>query len=213
MAQHVELRAQRRFAWSAVAASIPFPASKHVGICREHQGFEASGLGTPHDVFGDRSLAHDIQLHPQSATGACGDVFEARRGNGAQAKWDAEIGRGTGECDVAIRVEHAVHAGRGDDERRGRRAAEQLDLVIAGGRVDEGLRDETQLLECPAIAAQRLLILGATLHVLENEVRNTPARDLTQIRDVQYTAQVASAELATLPRHDAGPAAPRIARD
>ncbi len=144
VAQHVEPCSQRRFPGAQVIAPVPLAAAEDIRVGGEHQRLVTGGVGPLHDVLGNGPILHDVQLHPQPPAGGGGNIFQARRCDRAQTEWDARGGGRFGQREVPLWVQHPVHAGRGDDEGRGRRLAEELDLVVALGRIDQRIGHEVQ---------------------------------------------------------------------
>src|SRR6185437_2899128 len=93
--------------------------------------------------------------------------------------------------------------------RAGRESQDRGALLARRG-VDEGRWHEPQPCQRLEVAAQRDLVLGAALGVLEHEARDAAACDLAQVSDVERPRQAAAAEGASLPWH--GPTLPRGAR-
>jgi len=190
MAQHVEEVAHARLAGRAVVAPIPFPGAEHVGIGGEYQRLIARGRRARHDALSRLAVAHHVELHPQPSTGLRGHILQAHRRDGAQGERNTDRRRGPCEHHITARMHHAVGAGWGDHERRGDLAPEQHGALLPLAGIDEGRGDETQLLECRAIAAQGGLVLGAALDVLEDDAGDVPASDRAQIGDVERTREV-----------------------
>jgi len=203
VSQHVQHRAQRRPSRRAVVAPVPFAAAEHVGIGGEHQRLVARGGRAADDVACDAAVLHDIQLQPQPPAGARGDVLEARRREGAEREGDAEGGRCAGQGDVTVRVQHAVEAGRGDDERGIRLAPEDRAALVACAGVDQRLRHEPPARQRLAVAAEGVLVLRTALDVLEGEVRHAAAGELTQVGDVERARERTAAEGSAFPGHRA----------
>ena len=76
-------------------------------------------------------------------------------------------------------------ARRGDAERHAVFLAEELDLLVALGDVDQHLRLQLDALECRAIVAQRHLVFRAAIDELEEPLRQALLRHLAQVVDVE----------------------------
>ena len=183
--QHVERGADSRFAGGAIAALVPFTAAEHVGVGCEHQRLVTRRRGTLHDVARDGTVLQHVELHPQPSACAVGDILEPGGRHGAQGERHAEPGGRPRERQVALRVQHAVQAGRGDDERRVGGPPENRRALMARAGVDQGLGDQPQTLQGVAIGAQRHLVFGPALDVLEREARHAAPGNLSQVGDVK----------------------------
>jgi hypothetical protein len=161
-----------------------------------------SGSGGPlHDVAAHRTLLHHVKLHPEPAARAFSDLLESCRRQGAQRIRNAGPDSRSRQREVSVAAQQAVEAGGRNDQGRLGGAAEYRAALVAGGCVDERRRHETQSRERLAVAAQRHLVLGPALDVLEYESGNAPPGNLAQVGDVERTRNAAAAEGAPFPGH------------
>jgi len=119
------------------------------------------------------------------------DRLELQRRDGALDEGDAGSGCGASEREITAMREQAGRARRRDGERQGPLLAEDLDREIAGGDVDERLRDEGQSLEGVAVALEAHLVLGAALEIFEREGGQAPLGDGAQFLDGQALSEIA----------------------
>src|SRR5262249_25700976 len=73
--------------------------------------------------------------------------------------------------------------------------------VVTCGRVDERRGDQAIRRECRPIVAEGSLILGAALHVLEDEVRQAATRDFAEMVDVERARKALVPKRTTSPGH------------
>src|SRR5690606_20597429 len=123
----------------------------------------------------------------------------------AQAERNAGLRRGARQRKVGISAEDAVHACRGDDQRRAHFASEQLRALVTRGGFHQCVRHETPGCERGTVAAQAQLVLRSALEVLESEVRNATPRDFPKVRDVECALDVRAAKRSPSPGHVVGP--------
>src|SRR6266404_3458424 len=98
-------------------------------------------------------------------------------------------------------MQHAIPAGRSNYEGSRHLTSEQRDSMMAIRRVDQCLRHEAQRLQRLAVAPEGGLVLGASLHVLEDEPWNAPPGNLAKIRDVDCLLDVTAAGQPAAPGH------------
>jgi len=72
---------------------------------------------------------------------------------------------------------------------------------MARAGVDEGPGNQPQTLQGFAVGAQRDLVFGPALDVLEREARHAAPGNLAQVGDVERARQISAAERAALPGH------------
>jgi len=147
VAQHVERGAHGGSSRGAVAAPVPLPVAEHVRVGGEHQRLIAGRSGALDDVTCDRAFLEHVELQPEPPAGTGRELLEPRGRERAERERNAEAGRRAREREVTLRVEHAVQARGGDDERSVGGAPEDRDTLMARRGVDQGLRDEPQPLE------------------------------------------------------------------
>src|SRR5256886_12544662 len=111
--------------------------AEHVGVGREHQRFVTRRRSALHDVTRDGTVLQYIQLHPQPSAGTAGHVLPPGRRHGAQGERHAKPRGGARERQVALGVQHAVQAGRGDGQGRVGGAPENRRAPMARAGVDE----------------------------------------------------------------------------
>ena len=96
---------------------------------------------------------------------------------------------GAGDEDVGLMTQHAVEAGRGDDQRQGRGRAKQRRRELGLGRADQGIGQEAPVVENVAVPGQAVLVVGAAFEVGEGEGRHAAVGEGLQVGNVQNAVE------------------------
>ena len=156
----------------------------------DDQGLAAGSLGTREQVAGDAAIAQHVELEPEAAAGRLlGDVLKRSAGYRAQGERNVGCLRSAGDEDVGLVAQHAVEAGRGDDEWQGRGHAEQRRRQVGLGGADQGVGDEAPAFEDLPVPGQALLVVGAPFKVGQGEGRDAAAREGAQVGNVKNTVE------------------------
>ena len=176
-------RAQRQFRrHRETVGMVAPPIAGDRRIDREHQRVE-SGLPAARDqLLGEAPILEDIDLEdfrPQ----VLGERFESGARHCRQAVADPGALRGAGHGGLGGSMEQLVHAGRRQDQRPGYVTAEDTCRRPDRRHVVEDVRHDLQVIEGPGVAAQRDLVVGTAINVVENRPGQSTASDQPQVRD------------------------------
>ena len=171
-------------------AHVVFAIGAHGAVHRDHQRFEAGVFGALHQRMRHAHIRPHIKLKPQGATGEFGHVFHAGLRAGGQRKRNVRRLGGTRQLQLALEIQHAGRARGRYAHRHTVLFAEQRDLLIALGDIDQHLRLQLDALKRGAIVAQCNFVFGAPIDKFKQPLRQTALRHRAQIVYVECFLQI-----------------------
>ena len=190
--QHVELAGESELARREVAALVPLAGAERRDIGRDHQRLDAGLRRSLDQPQRDFIALQRIELEPVAARNLAGQPAYRTVGRGAERERNTRRGGGPRQADVAVGMLQAVESRRRDDHRHLRRLAEDVLVQRGHATAHERPRRPRRRLQGFAVAAQRDLVLGPALGVLERERRDATGRDPPQFFDVARAPEVRS---------------------
>jgi hypothetical protein len=201
MHQHIELVAEIELHRTHEVPRIPFAIAINRDIDRQNKGFEPRSLGAFNEGTGPLAVAIEVELHPEPAAGAAGDIFHRDRRDRAEPEGNAGAGRGHRHLHIPLMRQKAVEPGRSDEKRQRHVAAEQLDAKPPVRDIDQRARHQSDIVEDVAIAPQRHLLLGAPFDIFPGKIGHPAAGHLPQVLNRQGLRDIGALVAASFHLH------------
>ena len=164
-------------------AHVDVALAEHLQIDGQHQRAAFRCRRALDQLANEAAVAHHIELEPERLVDRRRHVLDRIDRHGGQRVGNAGRLRRAAGHDLAVAVHHAAEPDRPERERHrhrftqdGRRGAALVDVA-------QDALTQLDLLEIGAVGAQRLLVVGARVGVIEEHFRDVAARALPQVID------------------------------
>ena len=162
-------------------ARVPVASADHRKVDGQHQHRRADGVRAGHQLLGVAAVAHHVQLKPGRHRRGPGDLLDAAHRHGRLDERDAGALRRARGLHLGTLGEHPAESDRGEDHRQRQALAEQLHGRIARRHVAHHDLAQQQALEIADVGAQRGLLVGAAVDVVEQLAGQPASRQLAVV--------------------------------
>ena len=157
--------------------------AEHLQIDGEHQHIALRRHRAPQEVLREAAVLDHVELEPERLARRLRHVFDRTDRHGRERERNAGLVGGARRQDLAVAVLHAQQADRRQHERRRHFLPDDGGGEAARGDVDQHALAQLDLLHVGAVGAQRLLVIGTAVGVIEKGARNLAAGKLPQVFD------------------------------
>ena len=165
------------------APDVPLALAQHRRVDGDHEGAVAGGLRALDQHLDDPAVPPHVELVPDGAGRRLRDLLHRADRHGAGGVDDALPAGGPRGHRLAARPEHAGEAGRREDQRRRDGDAEDGRRLVPPAHVLERPGPEPVAVKSRLVGAERDLVLGAAVDVVEQRPRQPPARRRPEVVD------------------------------
>ena len=160
--------------------------AEHLQVDGEHQRIAFGPDRALQDVFGEAAVLDHIELEPERLLCRLGHVLDRADRHGGQRIGDAgRLGRLRAE-DLAVAVLHAGEPHRRQDQRRRDLLPEDGGGEAACGHVHQHPLAQLDGFQIGPVGAQRLLLIGAAVGIVEKGAGNPAPRQRAQVVDAGH---------------------------
>ena len=175
---------------AVAVAHVVLAVGHHRHVDRQDQRLETGALRALDERRDDFGRAREIRLEPRGAPDF-GDLLEPRQRSAALYHRDVQVGCGTREHRVALVGRERSPAHRRKSERQVVGAPEDRRLLRAAARAHQDARNEVELVERRAVAAQRSVRFRSARDVTEDRARKNFARRFLEVLERKKAPQCA----------------------
>ncbi len=136
-------------------------------IDRQHKYRRSDRARPRHQLLGIAAIAHHVELKPRRRRGRARDLLDAADRHSRLDERDPGRFGGTGGLHLRAAREHASQADRSQDHRQRQPLTQHLDRVLAHRDVAHHDLTQQDALEIGDVRAQRRLLVGAAVGVIE----------------------------------------------
>ena len=164
-----------------VVVEIAHTLAPHGQVHRDDQRFEPRRLGALQQLPEIVAVLQDIGLKPQTPPGLFGHGFDQGGGAAGQRIGDTRRACSSGQSQLGVRMTKAACTGGRDGHGQLGGLSQNSDIQFRLTHVTQHMRSPGPMRKGLTVGAQGEFLLGAPIKKFENEARQPPARELSQV--------------------------------
>src|SRR5215510_1186498 len=164
-------------------ADVAMALAKHLQVDGENQRIAFGDTGARENIAREAAIANDVKLKPEWPRGRLRHLLDRANGHSGQGEWDARLFGRLRRQYFTVTMLHPAQSDRRErewsvdplsDDRRGEASLRH---------VDHHALAQLDRLKVGAVRAQRLLVIGAAVDIIEKSFRNFTAGSFAQVFD------------------------------